>query len=397
MAYSLKKVLAAMAVSLVAATSVVSASIVDGGYMYDGSYGPGPGNGCCPPPCNPCGPAYSCGPCGDFYFSAEALIFRACEDGLAYGTFTETFTPPTTATATEIDSRVKNVHPNWNVGFRLGVGYSLPCDCWGIAVNWTHFDSHTHHTFEESFVVPGVTGLVGGRFLTPAYGRVDFNTDVDLDGIDSTEARWKLHLDLVDVELGRPVCISQCLTLRPHIGIRAAWIKQSYDIEYHAISDAAVETLLSEVDLKCDYEGVGLRGGLDTIWDLGCGISLYGSAAASVLWGHFNVKSETFYTFPVGTAFFDVEQKDDFCACRAATDAAIGLRWRSCFCGDSMALTLNVGWEHHLFFNQNQFEDFVVLDGDATFEPTIGEVKNPQYHRGNLCLSGVVIGARLDF
>lgn len=397
MAYSLKKVLTAMAVSLVAATSIVSASIVDGGYIYDGSYGPGPGNGCCPPTCNPCGPAYSCGPCGDFFFSAEALIFRACEDGLAYGTHTETILSTTATTVpNEVDSRVKNLHPNWNVGFRLGVGYVLPCDCWGIAVNWTHFDSHTHHTFEESFVTP-TTGLTGGSFLTPAFGRTDFNVSDDT-GIDETEARWKLHLDLVDVELGRPVCISQCLTLRPHIGIRAAWVKQSFDIEYDTISTDAISSLLSEVDLKCDYEGVGLRGGLDTIWDLGCGMSLYGSAAASVLWGHFNVKSETFYNDPENLgAFFDVEQKDDFCGCRAVTDAAIGLRWRSCFCGDSVALTVNVGWEHHLFFNQNQFEDFVVLDDDSTFEADIGEIKNPQFHRGDLCLSGVVIGARIDF
>ncbi|MBA3957848.1 MAG: hypothetical protein H0X51_05585 [Parachlamydiaceae bacterium] len=382
MAYSLKKMWAAMAVSLVAATSFVGANNVV--YNSNCDY-----NACCPVSCGSTG--------GDLYFTAEALILKACEDGLAYGTAVSSSSNSATG-LTEIETRVKNVHPKWNVGFRLGLGYTLPCDCWGLALYWTHFNTHAKSHFDRNFSSTTVGTTTTTNYFVPAYGNTNFNNG-DSSNIDFTEARWKLRLDVVDIELGRPVCISQCLTIRPHIGVRAAWINQSYNIEngVHLITTDA-ETVVQDIRLKANYQGVGLRGGLDTQWDLGCGMSLYGTAAASVLYGNFDVESDNFYTLTAGAATsFDAEQKDDFCACRAVTDASIGLRWRQCLCNDSVALTLQVGWEHHLFFDQNKFEDFVALDGSTTFNPAIGEVKNPQVQRGDLCIKGVTISARLDF
>lgn len=385
---SFKKIGFAVAATLVTATSFVSAAISNDGHVQDGYAF----DANCAPNCGPC-PAYCGSSCSDFYFTAEGLVFKACQDGLAYGTHTRSTTLADTSVV--VESRIKNVHPDWHVGFRLGVGYELPCDCWGIALYWTHFQTHANSHTNERFNPTTTPGLEASVF-TPAYGLTSYNAG-ETSGIDRTEARWKLHLDLVDVELGRPVCLSQCLTIRPHIGIRAAWINQRYNIENTAITTTSTVDLQA-VKLKSDYEGVGLRGGLDTQWDLGCGMSLYGNAAASVLYGNFNVKSEDAYrTDTTDTAFTFVDQKDDFCACRAVTDAAIGVRWRGCFCNDSVAVTLNVGWEHHLFFNQNQFEDFAQLDAVPTFNPVIGEIKNPQRYHGDLCLKGVTFGARIDF
>lgn len=335
----------------------------------------------------------SCGPCNDWRFTAEALIFKACEDGLAYGTQGKSFNFDDGTV--EVNTRIKNVHPDWHVGFRLGLGYELPCDCWGIALYWTHFQSHANSHNNERFNFSTTPGVENSEFL-PAYGFViDGSEDT---GVDRTEARWKLHLDLVDVEFGRQVCLSQCLTIRPHIGIRAAWINQNYNIVNTVITPDTTADIQA-VKLKSDFEGVGLRGGMDSQWDLGCGMSLYGNASASVLYGNFNVKSENDFSSTGATLenLFSITQKDDFCACRAVTDAAMGLRWKGCFCNDSIAVTFQVGWEHHLFFNQNQFEDFVKLQGIPQYNPIEGEIKNPQLYHGALCLKGVTIGAKIDF
>lgn len=347
-------------------------------------------NDCDALPC--CSP---CGSCNDWSFTAEALIFKACEDGLNFGTHTEVFTDSNDQDF--IDSRVKNIHPDWHVGFRLGIGYSLPCDCWGMELNWTHFQSHANSTFSSPFNEQDVSVPGPLQFFTPAYGYTDLNTQA-ADAITSTKSSWKLHLDLIDLELGRSICLSECLTIRPHIGVRAAWINQSFNIQNFADAPS-LSGVIQDVHLTNDYEGVGLRGGLDTQWNLGCGLSLYGEAAASVLYGNFNLKSENEFAFFVtSTEGFAVEDKDEFCACRASTDAALGLRWRGCFCNDRVAVTLQAGWEHHLFFNQNQFEDFVILGTNGgAFDTNVGDVKNPQGYHGNLCLKGVTLSAKIDF
>ncbi|MBA3957846.1 MAG: hypothetical protein H0X51_05575 [Parachlamydiaceae bacterium] len=371
------KLFKTVAIFLVATTTVVNAAEVVYDYSHD--------NRCCPTQC--------CGPLGDWYFRADALILKACEDGLTYGTATRTTDSTSASPTTFINSRVKNVHPKYDVGFRLGLGYMLPCDCWGLAVNWMHFNTHASSHFDHNFFNES-----DNAYFTPAHGATPFNLS-EANGIDATEARWKLQLDVVDVELGRPICLSECITVRPHIGIRAGWIRQSYNIQnsVHVIATDA-EVVLQEIHLKSNYQGVGLRGGLDTQWDLGCGMSLYGNAAISVLYGNFDVKSrDNWMLLPGSTNFFEPEEKDDFCACRAVTDAGLGLRWKQNFCCDSVGLTLQVGWEHHFFFSQNQFEDFAAITGNPAFNPTIGEIKNPQARRGHLCLRGITISARLDF
>jgi len=393
MAYTFKKMVAAFAVPLVAATALVGAHF-DGNMYYDGS------NGGCPCPC-PC-PDYDncCASGADFWVEFDALVFKVCEDGLAYGTQTRTTPPIGTGTPTVVESRVKSPHFRWDWGFRLGLGYNLPCDCWGIAVYWTHIHAHTRSRNREGFT-PFTGPGTPTAFFTPAWGFVGYNTDGDPTGIDLTRAHWKMRLDMLDVELGRPFCVSQCLTIRPHIGVRAVWLNQRYRIENFVVDvpTLGTETLVQEVRLKSDYEAVGLRGGLDTQWDLGCGMSLYGSAAASVVYGNFDLRSRDRYRTTATVTFFefDVEQKHNVCACRAITDAGIGLRWRTCLCGDSMAVTLQIGWEHHLFINKNMFEDFTALNDDPAFNPELGEVKNPAFPKGDLCLKGVTFSARFDF
>jgi len=389
MAYSLKKVWAVMAVSLAAATSLVSADTYNNGPFV------GPmNNNCCYDVC----PA-SCNPCGDLAFSIEGLVWRACEDGLAFGTQTTTAQECLNCTPSkithEVNSRLKEPHFKWDWGFRLGLGYALPCDCWGLQLYWTHYNTHTSSTHDESFITPSAT--VVGQFFTPAWGQVEFNGS-SAAAIDSTTAHWKLKLDLLDVELGRPFCISQCLTLRPHIGVRAVWINQRYNIDNFNTDTSSVTRTLQEVRLKSDFTAAGLRAGLDTQWDLGCGISLYGNAAASIVYGNYDVKSEDDYLFVINdNDFYEIRQKDQFCACRGVTDASIGFRWRTCFCNDTIAMTWNIGWEHHLFFNQNEFEDFVFLEDLVGFDPAEGGVKNPQFHKGDLCFHGVVFGLKLDY
>lgn len=318
----------------------------------------------------------------DFSLYTETLYWTACQDGIPYGTQSH-IAPVTPGSPIEVRSNVKDPHNQWDWGYRVKLGYSLPCDCWGLSLNWTHFHTRSKAHHHEDFEV-------GAAFFTPAWGSTAIVDDTG--GPDLTKSHWRLHLDVLDLELGKTICLSECFSIRPHIGVRGAWVHQSYRIKnFEEISEE--EILIQRVHLKQDFEGAGLRAGLISDWDIGCGFSLYGSAAISALYGEFKLKSHNFLEF----ADFNSWQKDSFCGCRAITDATLGLKWKAHFCNNRYAVTFILGWEHHLFINQNQFEDLVKLSDSSALEPSLGETKNVQFHKGDLCLYGLTVGTKFEF
>lgn len=315
--------------------------------------------------------------CGNWFFDAEFLYLKACEDGLPFGTRViqpVLIADPITA-ARDLNVRSDRFH--WDAAFRLGIGYNFPCCNWDVAVYWTDFHTHSRNSIET--LLPSSSG----EFIVPAYG--NFVGD-SISLADKISSKHRLRLDILDFELGNEFCVSSCFTLRPFIGVRAVWIEQKRELATYNLRTNI--QLLDILEHKCDYRAVGLRGGFDAEWSLGCGFSLYGNAAASVVYGHYhNHYDETFFSL---TGNVDYHQKHHFCACRFISDAAAGLRWKDCFtCGcNTYGLTLFIGWEHHLFVNQNTYED-------SNYSRTT--TKNHQYTRGNLCIQGLTVGSRIDF
>ncbi len=379
MAYSLKKMWTAMAVSLVGAAGFVSAAPI-----YDGNFVQGDNNNCCPVSdygsCGSLRPALD--GCGNWFFSAEGLYFKASEDGLAFAAVREAgFAPSANVTATEIlNPRVK-----WDWGVRIGAGYDFSCG-WDLRAYYTHY--HTKASGDFDLAAPAVESIF------PLYGSNVLNGTGT--AVVAMDARWKLRVDLADLELGRDFCCGPCVSVRPHVGLRAVWLNQKYFIE---ASDAA-HTLAStsvidsqSIFMKSEFEGIGLRTGLDTQWCVGCGFSVYGCAAASIVYGKFhNHFDETDLLFSGTTTLVETTnqfiQRDSYHASRFITDAGIGIRWSQAYCCDTVIVTLNAGWEHHLFINQNRFEDF--------FNPVAG-TQHPQRSRGDLEIHGWTFGAKVDF
>jgi hypothetical protein len=409
MAYSLKKMWTAMAVTLTAASSLVNAATYSNYPSFDPSGCPSP----CPP-VNCCGT----GNYGSWYFDGEALFLRACEDGLAFATRTNVTTNPTTG-STFAETEVRNPGFRWDVGFRIGVGFNIACcDCWDVSAYWTHFNTrargHEGDCCESanSFVDPTFGAVFSDRFEDSFFATSP---------TESVHARWKLDLDLADFDLGRSFCVSQCLTLRPHIGVRYGRVDQKYHVhatESFTLTDTSTSLLIPPtiaatdtraVRLKSEYEGAGLRAGLDTEWSLGCGLSLYGDASFSVLYGRYRVRAEEAADFFVpldvsaapffGTDAFAFHQKDHFCGALAIADACAGIRYKTSFCNDSVFVSINFGWEQHLFFNNNRFDDFAFSSADVGFGD-IGVADGASgfgISRGDLGIQGFTLGAKIDF
>ena len=255
---------------------------------------------CCPQPCcdqaptcdwgyNP--PAHqkcgSCNPCGGFIDNlsgrVDFLWWRPYSEGLQLGT-TEDFSVSETgggggggggagaqsSTATSfalVNDHASTKQPNFKFdpGFRIGLGYYCPSNCWDIALNWTHF-----HSKAKAFGASEPITLSTFASESESFD-LFFNDWSRLVGTfpDEVQSRWSLDMDLVDLEFAQKFYVNHCFILRPHFGLRFARVDQNNHVEAFSNhkapfdDDDSYTSFTSVVKAKNDFRGVGPRIGLD--------------------------------------------------------------------------------------------------------------------------------------
>jgi hypothetical protein len=271
-------------------------------------------------------------------------------------------TPPRIA----VTNRAHAKRPNfkYDPGFRIGLINHCSCDCWDFAINWTHFRTKAtaNGTSEDAVTFFSDWERIVGANPGTARGR------------------YTLNLDLVDLEFGRKFYVSNCFILRPQFGLRFARVNQSYRIvSSAAIGTDPLETFESRVKAHSDFLSVGPRVGLDVELDIGCGLSLFGCAAGSIVFGKFDDHSRELLTDTTdidapALGVFNYEAKSSAHRCsRTITDLAFGVKWVRCleWCNRSHPVSLAFAWEHHGFFNFNHF-NFAARGFDLDIEGGTG-------------------------
>ena len=361
-------------------------------------------NTCCGTPCNEppaCGwaynpPAYArCGcdvGCNSFTDNisgrVDFLWWRANEEGLELGTeeYVNTFTgsgTPVRNTVTNV-SHTKRPKFKYDPGFRIGLINHCACDCYDVALNWTHFHTKAHvtgHTDTEEFTT----------FFSDWERFVNANPT-------TSEGRYTLNLDLLDLEMGRKYYVSNCFVLRPHVGLRGTRIDQNYRVESSSTTtDPAIvpfTAFTSSVKSRSDFLAIGPRLGLDIEVHVGCGLIVFGQAAGSIVFGTFdNHSKEHLEDFVSGTGPFiaeaDYEAKSSaFRTSRTFTDMTIGLKWEHCYewCNRLHPVSLAFAWEHHAFYDMNNFNfaprGLTETGGTAVANGVIGRKHGDLYTQG---------------
>jgi hypothetical protein len=357
-----------------------------GGYM----------DGCCeshccgcnePPVCawgyNP--PAYlNCGRSGcegfldTLRFRADFLWWRANEECLALGAEKQVdiFTIDD-ETEFYQEANVKNHKTRYDAGFRIGLA-TICENCWDIALNWTHYHTTAHARGFSTF----------NEF--PEYSVLFDNywEAVDFAVADEARSRWTLDLDLIDLEFGHKYYVDHCFVLRPHAGLRGGRVDQGLKVFSFAnrISGPySTQQWESNVHAHNDYRFIGPRVGLDLDFKVGCGVSIYGQAAGSLVFGRFNRPThENFEDFNndvnATLRFKDSPSRTS----RAITDLAIGLKWDHCveWCTRCHPVSIAITWEHHAFFDFNNFNS-KARSVDSDFDGV-----KPSFAGGNNCSTG---------
>lgn len=358
-------------------------------------------------------PPSSCYPCNsasDFVF-ADFLWWQANEDGLDLGKevliHRQGFDPATGNYAlVSDDSKLKSLDFKCDPGFRIGIIYSDVTRCWDLLFSWTHFNT-TASASGSSHLDPNVPP--GNQYV--AF--VPFWEVLAQNFPDHMHGKWKLDLDILDMEFGRKFGINTLFAIRPYFGLRAVRVNQNYRVHSHANQsgdfNSASYTYTSKVKARCDFAGIGPRFGCDAELKMCWGFSLFGEAAGSLVWGKFqrnaheHFKNLDFFFYKFAEFKEHTHTPDNNFRSRAITDLALGLKWENgiewgcCL----YPVSLSLSWEHHGFFDFNEFnfdsDSFTNTNQNAfDFGPYANLLSSPK-KCGSLFTQGLTLSLMVGF
>lgn len=351
---------------------------------------------------------YTCD--GDWVVTVAGFYWNAHQDGMEYAVKTGVQTDPDPLVAPErsniISAQYENPNFKWDFGFKLGLGYNTTCDGWDFGVVWTRYRGNASSHVEAEQSDNNTLLPIWSDFSTTDVNPAALGNNLPLFATD-IQTSWKLNLDLIDVELGRDSWFGKRLALRPHIGLRVAYIRQSYEIQHKGGTWSILEpttTLTAAqnniVDIDNNYKAVGIRGGLNGVWNFGCGWALYGDTALSILYGRFRIDHDEWNRS--ASSPFDktkiMETENSFRLSTLAVDLGLGLQWSALFCDCNYAFTAKFGWENHLFQDQNQMWRVTKISNFDLVAPTFQEFANNfSQRRGTLSTQGWTLTLILDF
>jgi hypothetical protein len=308
--------------------------------------------------------AYSEELCKSGFFADAAILFwRANEEGLSFAvesSSTNRLAP---------DATVENPDFEWDVGFKVGLGFRVPHDRWDLLLEFTSFQTHSDTDKKAR----------GGNVLFPLWQKSIAESP---SFAEEAKVHWRLHLGIVDLMLSKFYWITKSFFLTPQIGLRAGSIRQKYYLEYRGGSFLAAEEEI--IHMKNKYFGIGPNVGLMSQWSLGNGFSIFGQCSLALLYGEFYVHQDE-YGEDGKTKLLGVH--DIFRSSTAVLDSSTGLRWQQFFRGALKALELEIAWDQLLFFTQNQLLHFTNAGSQGVFFS----------NQGDLAVSGVQFNMRFDF
>jgi len=346
----------------------------------------------------------------DIIVTIAGLYWNSHQDGMEYAVTTNV-APPTSAVGVSpaplnnlIDAQYMRPDSHWDLGFKLGLGYGSKLDGWDIGILWTHFKNHVSTEVEAE--------SSDNTSLLPLWSAFSTNAGSDsaanilwANEIDTT---WEVDLNLIDIDMGREFWTSKYLSIRPYVGIRIARIDQEFYIEqkggaWLVINDANPASN-GYVDMKNDFKGVGVRGGLASSWNMGRGFAFFGNAAISLIYGRFNIEQNEYNRLAVAPFSKQaiMETEEHFRSSKAMTDLELGLKWSTLFNDCKYGFMLAIAWEHHMFFDQNQLWRVNRVDGlggGSSPDPLPNDTGENLFiqRRGDLSTQGWTLTAAFDF
>jgi hypothetical protein len=393
---------------------------------------------CCEPCCNnsrPCVDRECYTPpfhnlqsdCG-FFFDLEFLYWYAKETNLSYANTVQLLNLSEAPSDQQLILGANTYHyqnTGWDPGFRIGVGFNSNVDGWGYNLTWTWYRNQRSDSVSvDHFALADTRGIF--PYIAGPDQFMLFNPWVNASihiitagtsptgqaygvGFDCISANYRIRFNQIDLDVGKKYWLSKCFNMRPFIGIRGAWTHVNFSTtssrSFTLNSTDYSQTFVDEYKTKA--WGIGFIAGFEPTWYLGQYFSIYSKAGTGAIWGDFEVDKIENYTGVVssqpGTIFpnFQNIATGKQGQMTGLLDLSMGIRWESTWCYDRYRSTIDLGWEHHIFFDQNhryKTTDFVEIPADSSQSTAeVGGYRTYDEATGNLGFGGLVLRANFDF
>lgn len=299
-----------------------------------------------------------------FFLEAEALVWQM-RTSISY---TSVVKPATVNGLSGKQLSFKNASPDWDWGFRLGLGYVMPHDDWELSLDWTRVEmSGSGHTTAGSGEV--LTILAPNPFQPQTVAS-------------NAKSHISMRLNYLDLMLKREFLVTKWIGIKPGLGLRSNWMKGNLNASFSGgnIAQAQPTSVATIQDnFKNNSWGIGPRAGLDLRMVLGQGFSIEGDLAFSYLFGSYDLAAKS--NKPLVPPNQPVNMKDKLGQTMPVFDSFLGLRWDRMLDNNRYHISLNFGWEHHVFFQAIQ------ADLAQSFD----------VNNSNITTQGFTFGGRFDF
>lgn len=274
---------------------------------------------------------------------------------------------PTGAGSAAVSLKEKVFVPDfaWRPGFKIDLGYDLNLDGWDTDSRWTFYKGHDtslKKSFSSQIHPPGM-GLIPLWFY-PFYNVLSPNQIRFSDGT----MRWKIYFNSIDLEIGRLSKVAKHLSVRLFGGVKGAWMRQFYKVDYQ--KGSTISAIVPGIDGTVTYEllksaavfknktwGGGPRVGMNSKWNLRWGLSLIADASVSLLYSKIETRRDqndlNFNSDSSEEELFHVHMKSDSHQLKPVAEAKLGLDWATCIYSHS-TIGWSIAYEIQYWWAQNE-------------------------------------------
>ncbi|SRR5579862_318494 len=256
--------------------------------------------------------------------------------------------------------KVHAVNFKWNPGFRVALGYRFARDLWELSGVYTYYytESSDHVKAEHFYGDNHAASFPQAEVLSPTF-------DVALDTVILAKAHGHFWYHIGDIELARQFCLTPMISMGFVVGPTVAFIKQRIHLTFAdnfftdmGPSGIATPSQFSFIHLDWNYDGGGVKLGVDSRWNLGGGFNLQFGGALSSVYGIYTnslkqVRQASTVTVPIGSPPSTGGTASDVTITTGrvafATRLLGGLEWNKAF--RSFNLEAYVNYELNTWFN----------------------------------------------
>jgi hypothetical protein len=244
---------------------------------------------------------------------------------------------------------IKEASFGFQPGCRIGIGTHFDHDGWSIGAEYTFLSSPSETNHIKGSPGKGGKSLVGVLTGDGVPAPVSF--------LHASSEREQ-DFNVIDLALARDFFISKYLTLKPNVGLKTAWIHETVEVELIPTPNTVdprsgsmpLNRVLAAFQRRQQHMwGLGIRGGVDTMWHVTKNWAFYGDIAFTTMWSDLHIKASEYVSEAVAGQYRTASAHVSVQTVVPVIETGLGLSYINWFYDDAYRVQVQAGWEHQIW------------------------------------------------